>query len=77
MSPGSLKKITLALRDTKPWPLMTRRLRALSGAELDQAESAERLGKRRQNLLLALKGERYRRAGKPEKMLRLKVEGKI
>jgi hypothetical protein len=77
MSPQNLKKIALALRVTKPWALMTRRLRALSAAELDQAESAERLGQRRQNLLLGLKGERQRRAGKPAKMLRLKVEGRI
>ena len=77
MNPKSVKKIGLALQYADPWPAMIRRLRGLSDAELELAESAERMGRRRENMLMALKGERQRRAGKTQKMLRLKVEGKI
>jgi len=56
---------------------MRRRARALTDAELVAAESIERLAQRRRNLLHALLAERKRRAGRADKMMPVKVEGRI
>jgi hypothetical protein len=46
----------------------------MSDAELAEAESIERLGRRRENMLMALKAERQRRQDCEGKMLHLRVE---
>jgi hypothetical protein len=62
---------------TSSWPQNTRALRELTDLEVGQAEHLEMLGRRRRNKLMALKAERQRRAGRPEKMARLKVESQL
>lgn len=70
----SVQKIRLALASDASWPRLRARIRALTAAELGEADRLERLGRRRTNLLMCLKAERHRRQGRAEKMLRLRVE---
>jgi hypothetical protein len=69
-----LRKLRAALADTRRWSDMKRRIRPLTNRELAEAEALERLGKRRQNLLRVIHAEKQRRARKPDRMLRLRVE---
>ena len=62
---------------TGSWPRLRNLARAMSDAELAEAEMIERLGRRRQNMLMVLKAERQRRQGRREKMLRLRVEANL
>jgi hypothetical protein len=64
-------KIREALVCHRSFALMKRRIVALTDAECAEAERIERQGKRRESLLRILRAERYRRDGRPEKMLRL------
>jgi len=71
------KKIRVALgglQKAQGWNALKRRLRPLTDAELKEADSLERLGARRQNMLRQIHAEKQRRAGKPKKMLRLRME---
>ena len=70
----SVQKIRLALASDASWPRLRARIRALTAAELGEADRLERLGCRRTNVLMCLKAERHRRQGRAEKMLRLRVE---
>lgn len=72
-----LDKIRLAIHRTAPWPVMKRRFHALTDAELAEAESLEKLGQRRQNILHCILAEKKSRDGRSEKMLRLKVESNL
>jgi hypothetical protein len=67
-------KIREALVTHRHFPVMKRRIAALTDAELAEAERIERMGNRRENLLRIFRAERYRRGGKPEKMLHLRME---
>jgi len=71
-----LRKNTIreALRTSKSYPEMSRRITALTDAEFAEAERIERMGKRRENLLRIFRTERYRRGGRAEKMLQLHME---
>ena len=71
------ERIRAALSSTFILARLRARIAALTDAELAEAESLERLGRRRVNALRALMAERKRRAGKPAKMLRLKVEARL
>jgi hypothetical protein len=71
------EKIRAALQSGGRWPQMKRAVAALTDAELAEADRIERLGNRRENTLLVLKGERHKRQGRSEKMLHLKVEARI
>ena len=59
---------------TSSWPRLRKLTRAMSYFELTEAEKLERLGRRRENMLMALKAERQVRQGRPDRMLRLHVE---
>jgi len=74
MNDTNPSKIRAALAGGRSWPRMKRAIAALSDDDLGEAERLERLGQRRENTLMALKAERQRRLGKPERMLRLKSE---
>ena len=67
-------RIREALVTHKRYPVMKRRIAALTDAELAEAERVERMGNRRENLLRIFRAERYRRGGKAEKMLQLHME---
>jgi hypothetical protein len=62
---------------TASWARVRKLTRAMSNAELAEAETLERLGRRRENMLMALKAERQRRQGREDKMLRLHVEANL
>lgn len=74
MKNPSLERIRQMLGSTKHWPRLSQAARALTDAELAQAEQLERLGKRRQNTLMAIRAEKKRRAGRGYKMQKLLVE---
>jgi len=67
-------KIRAALVTTKNFGTMNRRIRALSDAEVAEAERLERQGKRRENLMRIFRAERYRRQGRAGKVLKLRME---
>jgi hypothetical protein len=67
-------KIREALMTNPRYAVMSQRIMALSDSELAEAERVERMGKRRENLLRIFRTERYRRGGKAEKMLQLRME---
>ena len=62
---------------TSSWPRLRELTRAMSYFELAEAEQLERLGHRRENMLVALKAERQLRQGRPDRMLRLHVEANL
>ncbi len=62
---------------TRSWPQLRARARRLTDAELAEAERLERLGMRRENMLMVLKAERHRRQNRPEKMIRLHIEANL
>ncbi len=73
-----LEKIRDALRNTVSWPATARRLKALTAPELDEAEKAERRGRRRINMLRQIGVERDRRAGITRRTYHpLKVEASL
>ncbi len=75
-APLRLDKIREALRDTITYPVVVRRLRALTDAELAEALDVEKLSKRRNNMLRPLHFERNRRAGNRNRQ-QLKVEANL
>ena len=62
---------------TASWPRLRKLTRAMSYFELAEAENLERLGRRRENMLMALKAERQPRQGRPDRMLHLPVEANL
>lgn len=61
------------------WSKLKATLRTLNNAELERAEELERLGRRRLNVLHAMRSERYCRRFNPQEaaMLRLKSEANL
>jgi hypothetical protein len=66
-------KIREALVTNSCFGAMKTRIAALTDDEMAEAERIERMGKRRENLMRIFRSERYRRAGRGEKMLTLQV----
>ena len=62
---------------TDPWRRLRKLTRAMTDSELAEAETIERLGRRRENMLMVLKAERQRRRARQGKMLHLRVEANL
>jgi hypothetical protein len=77
MSRPSKRVLAFIRSSTRSWQRDKAGAAALTDIELKQAEGLELMGRRRNNKLMVIKAERQRRAGRPEKMLSLKVESKL
>lgn len=62
---------------TKSWRHLRKLTGLMSDSELAEAEALERLGRRRENMLVALKAERQERRARRGKMLHLRVEANL